>query len=137
MTKGFFQYWAFQLKESPLLEAEVSMHQQQSMILSLQGALQLEEVRVALTKLHKIYIRCDLERMECYRRAFSFLNSILVPKFLTLVLEAEPMSDVSTDCLASFLGEIFHKMHPLEYLKAAFKKVPEILLSKSDRIVAM
>ncbi|CEJ62858.1 hypothetical protein PMG11_11343 [Penicillium brasilianum] len=127
---------AFRLKRSPLFQAGISLHQLQSMILSLQRAFRLEEVRVASTKPQKIFIRSDSDRMEYYRRAFLSLNPMLLPKILTSALGIAPMVNLSIDCLAALLAEIFHEAYPMNDLEAAFKKVPEILLSKPDRIVA-
>ncbi|KAJ5900294.1 uncharacterized protein N7473_004364 [Penicillium subrubescens] len=132
----FLSTMAFQLKKSPLFQAGISIHQLQSMILSLQRAFQLEEVRVASTKPQKILIGNDSDRMEYYRRAFLSLNPMLLPKILTSAMGIELMADLSTDCLATLLAKIFHNAYPMKDLEAAFKKVPEILLSKADRIVA-
>jgi hypothetical protein len=134
--EDFLSTMAFQLKESPLFQAEISIHQLQSMILSLQRAFQLEEVRVASTKPQKIFIRSDSDRMEYYRRAFLSFNPMLLPKILISALGVEPMADLSTDCLATLLAQTFHEAYPMKDLEAAFKKVPAILLSKPDRIVA-
>jgi hypothetical protein len=131
----FLSTMAFQLKRSPLFQAGISLRQLQSMILSLQRAFQLEEVRVASTKPQKIFFRSS-DWMEYYRRAFLSLNPKLLPKILTSALGIAPMVNLSIDCLATLLAKIFHEAYPMNDLEGAFKKVPEILLSKPDRIVA-
>ena len=124
------------LQKSPLMEAELSVPQLESMILSLQRAFQLEEVRVASTKPQKMCVREDSDLSEYYRRAFLSLNPMLLPKIFTSALGIEPMTGVRTDRLAYFLAQVFHKVYPIEGLESAFKKVPEILQSKPDRVVA-
>jgi len=131
----FFSTMASRLQKSPLFAAEVPMHQLQSMILSLQKAFQLEEIRVASTKPQAICIGNGSGMMAYYRRAFLSLNPMLLSKILMTALEIEPMAEASIDYLATFLAGIFHQSYPMEDLEAAFKKVPEILQSKSDRVV--
>ncbi|KAJ5982732.1 hypothetical protein N7451_012832 [Penicillium sp. IBT 35674x] len=107
---------ASRLQKSPLFPAEVPVPQLQSMTLSLQRAFQLEEIRVASTKPQEIY-------------------PMLLPRILTTALAIEPKLGVRIDDLASLLAARFNESYPMEDLKAAFKKVPEIWQSKSDRIV--
>jgi hypothetical protein len=131
----FLSTMVFQLKASPLFDAEVSIHHLQSMILSLQRAFQLEEIRVASTKPQKVDLREDSQMLEYYRRAFLSLNPMLLPKISIVVPGVEPTMGVSTHRLATLLAGIFHEASRMEDLEAAFKRVPEILRSKSDRII--
>ncbi|KAF3399880.1 hypothetical protein F1880_008449 [Penicillium rolfsii] len=61
---------------------------------------------------------------------------MLLLKILTSALGIAPIVDLSVDCLATLLAKIFHEAYPIKDLEAAFQKVPEILRSKPDRIVA-
>ncbi|KAJ6103457.1 hypothetical protein N7486_005884 [Penicillium sp. IBT 16267x] len=98
-------------------------------------AFQLEEIRVASTKPQAICIGNDPDRMEYYRRAFLSLDPMLLPRILTTALAMEPKLEVRTNDLATLLAGAFHESYPMEDLEAAFKKVPAILQSKSDRII--
>ncbi|KAJ6103954.1 hypothetical protein N7486_004176 [Penicillium sp. IBT 16267x] len=131
----FFCTMTSRLQKSPLFPAEVPVHKLQSIILSLQSAFQLEEIRVASTKPQAICIGDGPDRMEYYRRAFLSLDPMLLPRILTTALAIEPKFEVRIDDLATLLAERFHESYPMEDLEAAFKKVPEIWQSKSDRIV--
>ena len=73
--------------------------------------------------------------MEYYRRAFLSLDPMLLPRILTTALAMEPKLEVRINDLATLLAGAFHESYPMEDLEAAFKKVPEILQSKSDRII--
>ncbi|KAJ5982289.1 hypothetical protein N7451_012389 [Penicillium sp. IBT 35674x] len=126
---------ASRLQKSPLFPAEVPVYQLQSMILSLQRAFQLEEIRVASTKPQAICIGDGPDRMEYDRRAFLSLDPMQLPRILTTALAIEPKLEVRVDDLVTLLAEAFHESYPMEGLKAAFEKVPEIWQSKSDRIV--
>jgi hypothetical protein len=133
--QAFLLNMAFRLQKSPPFPAEVSVHQLQSMILSLQRAFQLEEIRVASTKPQRIRIVNGADRVEYYRRAFLSLDPMLLPRIWTTALVMEPKLEVGIDDLATLLANAFHESYPVEDLDAAFKKVPEIWQSKSDRIV--
>lgn len=122
----FLLTMVFQLRASPLFDAEVSMHHLQSMILSLQRAFQLEEIRVASTKPQKVSLREDSEILEYYRRALLSLNPMLLPKISIVVPGVEPRMGMSTDRLATLLAGTFHEASRMEDLEAAFKRVPEI-----------
>jgi len=126
---------ASRLQKSPLFPAEVPVHKLQSIVLSLQRAFQLEEIRVASTKPQAICIGDGPGRIEYYRRAFLSLDPMLLPRILTTALAIEPKPEVRIDDLATLLAERFHESSPMEDLEAAFKKVPGIWQSKPDKIV--
>jgi hypothetical protein len=79
---------ASRLKVSPLFGPEVSMPHLQSMILSLQKALQCEEIRVSSTKVRKLRIESQLEVLGYYRQAFLAFDPMLLPKILASLSEA-------------------------------------------------
>jgi len=133
--QGAFFTMASRLQKSPLFPAEVPVHKLQSIVLSLQRAFQLEEIRVASTKPQAICIGDGPGRIEYYRRAFLSLDPMLLPRILTTALAIEPKLEVRIDDLATLLAERFHESSPMEDLEAAFKKVPGIWQSKPDRIV--
>lgn len=132
--ESFFPTMVLHLKDSPLFKTGLSMHQLQSIILKLQRAFQLEELRVASTKPQSLCLIQDPERLEYYRRAFLALEPTLLPKIAT-ALGMTPMADVSIECLAALLSGVFSRAYPLEYLESAFLNVPEILQSHPDTIV--
>ena len=126
---------ASRLQKSPLFPAEVPVPQLQSMILSLQRAFQLEEIRVASTKPQVIRIGDSSDRMGYYRRAFLSLDPMLLPRILTTALAMKPKLEVRIDDLATLLARRFYESYPMEELETVFKTVPEIWQSKSDRVI--
>jgi hypothetical protein len=130
-----FSTMASRLQQSPLFSAGVPVHQLQSIILSLQRAFQLEEIRVASTKPQAICIENSPARMEYYRRAFISLDPMLLPKILTTALMMKPKLEIKIDILATLLARRFHESDSMEELETGFKMVPEIWQSKPDRVI--
>lgn len=130
-----FSTMACRLQQSPLFTADFPVHQLQSIILSLQRAFQLEEIRVASTKPQAICIGDSAARMEYYRRAFISLDPMLLPKILTIALMMKPKLEIMIDVLATLLARRFHESCSMEELEAGFKMVPEIWQSKPDRVI--
>jgi hypothetical protein len=110
----FFSTMTFCLKDSRLFKAELSMHQQRSIILKLQRAFQLEELRVASTKPQSLCLIQDPEMLDYYKRAFLALEPTLLPKIAT-ALGMTPMADVSIECLATLLSGAFSEAYALEH----------------------
>lgn len=133
----FFSTMTSRLQHSPLFPAEIPAHELQSIILSLQGAFRQEDIRVGLKMPQSIRIGNVLHRVKYYRRAFLSLNPMLLPKIFTAVMETEQIAGIGFDDMIDDLTEAFHESYSIESLEAAFKKVPEILRSKSDRIVVI
>lgn len=130
-----FSTMACRLQQSPLFTADFPVHQLQSIILNLQRAFQLEEIRVASTKPQAICIKDSSARIEYYRRAFISLDPMLLPKILTTALMMKPKLEIMIDVLATLLARRFHESCSMEELEAGFKLVPEIWQSKPDRVI--
>ncbi|OKP09351.1 hypothetical protein PENSUB_5307 [Penicillium subrubescens] len=122
------------LNDSPLFPAQVTLSQVHSLIVGLQRAFQVEEIRVASTKPQILYLDQDSQIENYYRSAFSALDPELLPKLSVMMPRRTPANVTPEDSLTA-LAKVFLVSDSVKDLEAAVAQVPEIWASRSDRFV--
>jgi hypothetical protein len=122
------------LNDSPLFPAQVTLSQVHSLIVGLQRAFQVEEIRVASTKPQILYLDQGSQIENYYRSAFSALDPELLPKLSVMMPRRTPANVTPEDSLTA-LAKVFLVSDSVKDLEAAVAQVPEIWASRSDRFV--
>jgi hypothetical protein len=123
------------LNNSPLFPAQVTLSQVHSLIVGLQRAFQVQEIRAASTKPQILRLDQDSEVANYYRRALSALDPELLPKFSFIMPRIVTFANVTTEILVTALANLFSESDSLKDLETAFRQVPEIDASRPDHIV--
>jgi hypothetical protein len=123
------------LNDSPLFPAQVTLPQAHSLIVGLQRAFQVEEIRVASTKPQILHLGQDFQIANYYWRAFSALDPQLLPKFSFMTSRIATLAGVTTEGLLTALAKFFSESDSLKDIEAAFDQIPEIKASRPDQIV--
>lgn len=131
----FFSAMLVHLRTSPIFSFDLSMGQLQSILTSLQKAFQNEEVRVATVKPQKINVSNSAEMLTYYTHAFLSLGPLLLPRISLIALGIKPSASSTIHDLATTSANVFYNRHPIRDLEEDFKKVPEVMRSKPDRVV--
>lgn len=95
-------------------------------------AFQDEEIRVASVKLQRINVSNSAEMKNYYTQALLSLGLLLLPRISLVTLGIEPSASCTIHQLATISANVFYDRHPIQTL---FKRVPEVMRSKPDRIV--
>jgi hypothetical protein len=123
------------VNESPLFPAQVTLSQIHSLIVGLQRAFQVEEIRVASTKPQILHLGQDFQIANYYWRAFSALDPELLPKLSFMIPRTVTPANVTTEDSLTALAKFFSQSDSLKDLEAAFDQIPEIKASRPDQIV--
>lgn len=133
--ESFFSTMLLQLRRSPIFSAELSMEQLRAILRDLQRAFQNEEVRVASTKPQMINIGNRVEVINYYTQAFLSLDPLLLPRVSMVALGIRPSENCNHLRLATLSANIFYDDHQIQILDENFKKIPDLIRFKSDRVI--
>jgi hypothetical protein len=122
------------LNDSPLFPAQVTLSQVHSLIVGLQRAFQVEEIRVASTKPQILNLDQDSQIDNYYRSAFSALDPELLPKLSVMMPRRDTPANVTTEDSLTALAKVFLQSDSVK-AEAAVAQVFEIWASRSDRFV--
>jgi hypothetical protein len=123
------------LNDSPLFPAQVTLSQVRSLIVGLQRAFQLEEIRVASTKPQVLRLDQDSQIEHYYWSAFSSLDpKLLLKLFFTIFNRVAPENVTIQDSLTA-LANLFSESDAVKDLEAAVAQIPEIETSRPDRLI--
>ena len=133
--ESFFSLMLARSRKSPIFSAELSIEQLQVILGDLQRAFQNEEVRVASMKPRKLNISDRMEAIDYYIQGFLSLDPLLLPKISLVALGTKPLENCTRLELATLVAKIFYDKHPVQILDEGFKKIPDIMRSKPDRVL--
>lgn len=123
------------LNDSPLFPAQVTLFQVRSLIVGLQRAFQLEEIRVASTKPQVLRLDQDSQVENYYRSAFSSLEPEILPKLFFIIFKRVAPANVTIKDPLTALAKFFSESDAVKDLEVAVAQMPEVEASRSDRLL--
>jgi hypothetical protein len=73
--------------------------------------------------------------MNYYTHAFLSLDPLLLPRISLVALGIKPSANCTIRDMATASGNVFYNIRPIRALEEDFKRIPELMRSKPDRIV--
>jgi len=134
-NKLFFSIILARLRKLSIFSAELSIEQLQIILEDLQKIFQNKEIRVVSIKLRKLNISNRIETIDYYIQGFLLLDPLFFSKISLVVLDTKPLENCTYLELATFVANIFYDKYSVQILDKDFKKIPNIIRSKSDRVL--